>query len=559
MHGRPLRSEPCTLLGRVGNKLLKDTYKEEADDEEAQVQAELCKQRHILCIGNDNYRTRTVLSSAASGAKNVHDLFNKLAFTCSLCQDTTTSTLRRKTRDFVDGLTDETKFAVLYFAGHGDEKDEEQRLLAIDAVDDARQAADGPSDMTVNEILKLFVESGAARNATFLLILDCCRDRPKLPEVSRRKGVKLLSKCVNAKRQLAVLFSCPSGGLVLDKMGSIKKSPMEFMLTKVLSSGLQPLSLQTLPSVIAELFDRIVERIPEVKFRLQPIAELWVQNTHADAEEEAELFMSPKGVMEWRRLRSAWREICIEEETYGSTTSTCKKLKTQKRADEIKSTAEQASHRRSIDTNRPSVAAIDEMLLSGRRDALLELLECRRCLLQEHEALKLKATQATAIRVVSEAVYLALDRLWERTRRQASEQREHLEQRRHVASLKDTLAKDVGKWDEMSEWLLGMALHVLNHPSDSESHEHDRRHDRRQLAESIRNFLATVNEAVRNSCTGQEATQAITVREDLPPLAAAAVAFLLAPFLIVGALAAGAAGAFTGTVLERRGRPDDDP
>ena len=217
--------------------------------------------------------------------------------------------------------------------------------------------------------------------------------------------------------------------------------------------------------------------------------------------------MNPRGVIDWRRLRSAWREVRIEEETYGSTTSTCKKWKTQRRADEIRSSAEQASHKRAIDQDRPSVAAIDEMLLSGRRDALLELLECRRRLLHEHEALKLKATQATAIRVVSEAVFISLDRLWERTRKQASEQREHLEQRIHAASLKDALAKDVETWDEMSEWLLRMALHVLRNPSESHGH------DRRQLAESIRVFLATVSEAVRNSCTGQEATQAITVSQ----------------------------------------------
>ena len=189
------------------------------------------------CPSKDNYRTRAVLSSAASGTENVHDLFNKLAFTCSLCQDATTSTLRGKIQDFVGRLTDEAKFVVLYFAGHGDEKDEEQRLLAIDAIDDAKQAADGPSDLTVNEILKLFVESGAAIKATLLLILDCCRDRPWLPEVSRRKGAKVLSKCMNVKRQLAVLFSCPSGGLVLDKMGSINKSPMEFMLPKFSHQG----------------------------------------------------------------------------------------------------------------------------------------------------------------------------------------------------------------------------------------------------------------------------------------------------------------------------------
>ena len=170
------------------------------------------------------------------------------------------------------------------------------------------------------------------------------------------------------------------------------------------------MSLQTLPSVIAELYDRIVEKIPEIKFRRQPIAELWLQNAHANADEEAELFMNPRGVIDWRRLRSAWREVCIEEETYGSTTSTCKKWKTQRRADEIRSSAEQASHKRAIDQDRPSVAAIDEMLLSGRRDALLELLECRRRLLHEHEALKLKATQATAIRVVSEAVFISLPR-----------------------------------------------------------------------------------------------------------------------------------------------------
>ena len=45
-------AEPCILLGRVDDKLFKDTSKQEADDEEAQVQAALCKRRHILCIGN---------------------------------------------------------------------------------------------------------------------------------------------------------------------------------------------------------------------------------------------------------------------------------------------------------------------------------------------------------------------------------------------------------------------------------------------------------------------------------------------------------------------------
>ncbi|OLQ15379.1 Mucosa-associated lymphoid tissue lymphoma translocation protein 1 [Symbiodinium microadriaticum] len=235
MHGRPETNEACTLLGRVyNNTFTKATCAEEEEHEEAQAQAELRKQRHILCIGNDSYRSRTALCSAVSGAENVHNLFNELAFTCSLCQDATTSILRSKTRDFVSRLTDKSRFVVLFFAGHGEESDEEQRLLAIDAIDDGQQAADGPSDMTVNEVLKLFVESGAARDATFLLVLDCCRGRRSLPEVSRRKRDSLLAKCAHVGRQLAVLYSCPSGGLVLDEMGSVKRSPMEFLLTQIL-------------------------------------------------------------------------------------------------------------------------------------------------------------------------------------------------------------------------------------------------------------------------------------------------------------------------------------
>ena len=226
---------------------------------------------------------------------------------------------------------------------------------------------------------------------------------------------------------------------------------------------------------------------------------MWLQNPHANADEEAELFMSPKGVVEWRRLQAAETEIRIRNEIYTCAHRTCEQWKARSHADEKGLRAEQASHRQSIDQNLPNMKILDEMLTTWRQDSLSQLLECRRHLLYEEKALQLKVTQGTAIRIVSEAVCKVSIKLCRDIGQKADEQLAQLKRRLNASTLKDILEKDLNASDEMSEWLLAMVVHVLRNRSEWHAN------DRQKLAREVQAFLPTVSEAVRNSSIAQDA------------------------------------------------------
>ncbi|MDP2828017.1 MAG: caspase family protein [Sulfuricellaceae bacterium] len=130
--------------------------------------------RLALVIGNSAYR-HTPLANPANDARAMSDLFGMAGFTVDTCLDTTHTDLTSAIERFGDAVQRaETRLAVFYYAGHGAQLDWRNYLLPVDAeVSTAEQLKQRCVDLGL-----LLGKLGAARDKTFVIILDACRNNP---------------------------------------------------------------------------------------------------------------------------------------------------------------------------------------------------------------------------------------------------------------------------------------------------------------------------------------------------------------------------------------------
>lgn len=130
--------------------------------------------RLALVIGNSAYR-HTPLANPANDARAMSSLFGTAGFTVDTCLDTTRTDIISAIERFGDAVQrSETRLAVFYYAGHGAQLDWRNYLLPVDAeVANAEQLKLRCVDLGL-----LLGKLGAAKDKTFVVILDACRSNP---------------------------------------------------------------------------------------------------------------------------------------------------------------------------------------------------------------------------------------------------------------------------------------------------------------------------------------------------------------------------------------------
>ena len=130
--------------------------------------------RLALIIGNSAYHDAPLVNPT-NDAKAVGSLFSQAGFTVS-------SHLNAKRADMIAAIErfgaaakkSETKLVVFYYAGHGAQLDWRNYLLPVDAV------VQRPEDMKQRcvDLSLLLGQFSAAKDKTFVVILDACRNNP---------------------------------------------------------------------------------------------------------------------------------------------------------------------------------------------------------------------------------------------------------------------------------------------------------------------------------------------------------------------------------------------
>lgn len=130
--------------------------------------------RLALVIGNSAYR-QAPLENPSNDARAMSNLFGSAGFTVDTCLDTTRTDLISAIERFGDAVRrSETRLAVFYYAGHGAQLDWRNYLLPVDAeVATAEQLKQRCVDLGL-----LLGKLEAARDKTFIVILDACRNNP---------------------------------------------------------------------------------------------------------------------------------------------------------------------------------------------------------------------------------------------------------------------------------------------------------------------------------------------------------------------------------------------
>ena len=130
--------------------------------------------RQALIIGNSSYRDAPLVNPT-NDAKAVGALFTQAGFTVDAQLNTTRVDMMAAIERFGAAVKrPETKLVVFYYAGHGAQLDWRNYLLPVDAV---VQTQDDMKQRCVDLGL-LLGQLSAARDKTFVIILDACRNNP---------------------------------------------------------------------------------------------------------------------------------------------------------------------------------------------------------------------------------------------------------------------------------------------------------------------------------------------------------------------------------------------
>jgi hypothetical protein len=130
--------------------------------------------RLALIIGNSSYRDAPLVNPA-NDARAIGALFTQAGFTVDSRLDTTRADMMDAIERFgAAAKRPETKLVVFYYAGHGAQLDWRNYLLPVDAVvqkqDDLKQRC--------VDLGLLLGQFSAAKDKTFVVILDACRNNP---------------------------------------------------------------------------------------------------------------------------------------------------------------------------------------------------------------------------------------------------------------------------------------------------------------------------------------------------------------------------------------------
>jgi len=130
--------------------------------------------RLALVIGNSAYK-HAPLENPANDARAMSGLFGSAGFTVDTCLDAARTGIISAIDRFGDAVRrSDTRLAIFYYAGHAAQLDWRNYLLPVDAeVANAEQLKQRCVDLGL-----LLGKLGTARDKTFVVILDACRNNP---------------------------------------------------------------------------------------------------------------------------------------------------------------------------------------------------------------------------------------------------------------------------------------------------------------------------------------------------------------------------------------------
>jgi formylglycine-generating enzyme required for sulfatase activity len=167
--------------------------------------------RVALVIGNDSYKSLPNLNNARTDARGMAAKLKELGWSVILKQDASRRDISRSLADF-EGRLKDAEVGLVFYAGHGIQKDGANYLVASDARIEVEEdlLLEG---VEADQFLKTMERAGAPLN---IVILDACRDNP-LPKRSR-SGARGLSTPVIPKgiKGTAILYSAAPGQVAQD-------------------------------------------------------------------------------------------------------------------------------------------------------------------------------------------------------------------------------------------------------------------------------------------------------------------------------------------------------
>lgn len=178
------------------------------------------QERVALVIGNNNYQNASwgSLANPINDADDIATTLYGLGFQVTVKHDVNEREMKKTVTNFRKNIiSNNTKIAIFFYAGHGAEVEHNNYLIPIDAEDACKEEIQN-SAVEVDELLKQLTKGGAH---TTVMILDACRDTAVK---CNRSGTNIMAnKDYSDYPRTLVAYSTRSGGVASD--GVARNSP----------------------------------------------------------------------------------------------------------------------------------------------------------------------------------------------------------------------------------------------------------------------------------------------------------------------------------------------
>ena len=204
---------------------------------------------HIaLVIGNSKYENLGTLNNTAKDAKDVDKTLREMGYKSRLVLDADYGTLRKEIKAF-SAESEKSSIAIIFYAGHGAQVNQENYLLPTDIEIPKRETDIQLSAIKVDDLVNYL------KSKTKVVFLDACRDNPALIKTlskgrgSYRGGLAPINSSSVDDRSSGVFvaYATDSGNVALD--GDGVNSPFTKALIKYIK---RPVSIDDMFSMVTK-------------------------------------------------------------------------------------------------------------------------------------------------------------------------------------------------------------------------------------------------------------------------------------------------------------------
>ena len=201
-----------------------------------------------LVIGNSKYENLGTLNNTAKDAKDVDKTLREMGYKSKLVLDADYGTLRKEIKAF-SAESEKSSIAIIFYAGHGAQVNQENYLLPTDIEIPKRETDIQLSAIKVDDLVNYL------KSKTKVVFLDACRDNPALIKTlskgrgSYRGGLAPINSSSLDDRSSGVFvaYATDSGNVALD--GDGVNSPFTKALIKYIK---RPVSIDDMFSMVTK-------------------------------------------------------------------------------------------------------------------------------------------------------------------------------------------------------------------------------------------------------------------------------------------------------------------